>query len=157
MFPPEWHPRMLAFLSSAAEHAVIEAEHLRKDGSRIPVLLDITAIKDDAGQVISRVAIVQDLTARKAAEQALGEREQQLRDLNAELESRVRDRTAQLEVSNHELEAFAYSVSHDLACAVARHRWLEPGAGRGPWRSAERRGAAVSRAGPHRDPADGAC
>jgi PAS domain S-box-containing protein len=114
MFPPEWHPRMLAFLSSAEEHAVIEAEHLRKDGSRIPVLLDITAIKDDAGQVISRVAIVQDLTARKAAEQALGEREQQLRDLNAELESRVRERTAQLEVSNHELEAFAYSVSHDL-------------------------------------------
>jgi len=114
MFPPEWHPRMIDFLSNAEEHAVFEAEHQRKDGSRIPVLLDITAIRDDAGQVVSRVAIVQDLTARKAAEQALREREQQLRDLNAELETRVHDRTAQLETSNHELEAFAYSVSHDL-------------------------------------------
>jgi len=83
----------------------IELTAQRADGAEFPVELSITRIGSEVPPTFT--GFVRDITERKRAEE-------EIRRLNTELEQRVVERTAQLEAANKELEAFSYSVSHDL-------------------------------------------
>ncbi len=83
----------------------VELTLRRADGSEFRAELAITRVSNEEPSRCT--ALIRDITQRKRAEEMIWE-------LNSTLERRVLERTADLEAANHDLEAFLYSVPHDL-------------------------------------------
>jgi signal transduction histidine kinase len=95
---------MIATAMEAGSH-FFEWTHQKIGGPSFPATVLLTRVELDGKTGVQ--ATVRDITERK---QAAAE----IHQLNAGLEQRVRDRTAELEAADKGLEAFSYSVSHDL-------------------------------------------
>jgi PAS domain S-box-containing protein len=84
-----------------------EARFRRFDGEHRWFLSRAHPARDASGNITTWFGTSTDIEEKKRAEEKISQ-------MNVTLEQRVQERTAQLEASNRELEAFSYSVAHDL-------------------------------------------
>jgi len=93
--------------TSDIKSASYELRYQRKDGSTFIGETFGAKVFDNKGQMVGFIGVIRDVTRRKQVEAELLQYQEHLEDL-------VSERTVELSSLNHELEAFSYSVSHDL-------------------------------------------
>jgi PAS domain S-box-containing protein len=99
--------RIARWLSGEEPDKGVEYRVRAKDGHTLDVILNVTFTRDKQGKPLGATVVGHDITERKLMEE-------ELRKSRDELEMRVRERTAELEMSNKELQDFAFVASHDL-------------------------------------------
>ena len=109
MHPDDLPKIRQAWHDSAKVKGSYEMEHriLTPDGRVKYLHVRWEVFRDDAGRPARALGTAQDITEQVLARAEIGR-------LNERLEARVRERTAELQAANKELESFAYSISHDL-------------------------------------------
>ena len=91
-----------------------ELTQRRGDGRTIVTESRWAAQRGPDGSLLGFMEVNRDITARKDAEREILRSAEEIRALNATLEQQVQQRTMHLERANQNLEAFTYSVAHDL-------------------------------------------
>jgi len=100
----------LVFKASRGIEDIYELTYIRKDGSRFPAVVSVTALRDAQGVIIGYLLIGTDNTARKRVEAERAVLDQALRDKNVELES-ARQAADKANLAKSE---FLSSMSHEL-------------------------------------------
>lgn len=113
LYPADRHDEARAMLPSLEQtgHLAFESEHLRRDGSRFPVQVDLTILRDADGKPIHRLAFVLDISERKRAEQALAANR---------ADERQRQRQARIAVLNQMQDANTARAKAEAAEAEVR-------------------------------------
>jgi PAS domain S-box-containing protein len=105
---------ILARIQAGAKVQHFETVRTRKDGRHIFIAVTTSPIRDREGHIIGASKIARDITTQKESELALRAAQAKLESHALELERVVVERTARLRETVGELEAFSYSLSHDL-------------------------------------------
>lgn len=79
----------------------------RKNGTKLPVLLNVNAVRDSHGNILYSNSCCRDISQIKQLQNELA-------NINQSLEKKIRKRTHELELRNKQLEDFAFIASHDL-------------------------------------------
>ena len=107
----------LVFKASRGIEDIYELSYIRKDGSRFPAVVSVTALRDEAENIIGYLLIGTDNTARKQVEEERTKLDQQLRAQHAELQTTqqaLQQKNVELEDASRMKSEFLANMSHEL-------------------------------------------